>query len=602
MYKINISKSEIRKRAYLFSAAKSRFVGKDRTNQELYTLDMEDDLREASAQLSGDIGGILITEADIPNSTSQKVVLRVLLGVNNSNQAQTDWAPVLVHLDGVILAVPVSYGQMTDGGTDDEFNAKQIADFFISHEETGWVCSRVRETVTLVRSRQSGALDELTTYVDGMDLNGMEIECTLSSTSDKAKIATLSYDLIGLKEDIIALTRQKGRNMTDKNGVSIMDKIAFSAGESSSHTVNTDHDNIFTLCKHLSARKAKIISAKNEGVAFDTIVMNDDDSELFDSYYSRAFSDMLAELAVLISEYEDGESFTLTAGFPGSVGGSIASNVEQYLFSHVMGQFYAMCGLPEDSKTNKTDAFEYIITVKNLLSAQADSAALLKNIINDAAAKVQTSLYPLSKRTLGTMSTYKYDEQAKTIEFYFELKELPISSSAVQLVYSICRSIIVNGALSKWYTMANITDDKNEAKAELEMNITSLSYVIEDRLRFIGLFDQLFLESIVMIRQKMLGYTKNMEESDFEILGDLAILKFIHADWEASADKSINYMSLLTDNIKDAIYRYVLKEWWRISDNKEFEADFVNFQNAINAVEGSLSRRRKPVIRPLSWF
>lgn len=601
MYKINISKSEIRKRAYLFSAAKSRFVGKDRTNQELYTLDMEDDLREVAAQLSEDIGGVLLSLVDIPNSLFQSVGIKVTRCVNTDDQTQTVWDPLMVFLAGVLFNVPVSYGQMTEGGTDEEFNAKQIAEYFTTHN-TGWVCSRVKETVTLARVGHSEVLTPESTYVDGWDTNGMQVEVTTATTGEKAKIVTLSYDLVGLKEDVIALTRQKGRNMTDKNGVSIMDKIAFSAGESSSHTVETSRDNIFTLCKHLSARKAKIISAKNEGVAFDTIVMNEDDSELFDSYYSRAFSDMLAELAVLISEYEDGESFTLTAGFPGSVGGSIASNVEQYLFSHVMGQFYAMCGLPEDSKTNKTDAFEYIITVKNLLSAQADSAALLKNIINDAAAKVQTSLYPLSKRTLGTMSTYKYDEQAKTIEFYFELKELPISSSAVQLVYSICRSIIVNGALSKWYTMANITDDKNEAKAELEMNITSLSYVIEDRLRFIGLFDQLFLESIVMIRQKMLGYTKNMEESDFELVGDLAILKFIHADWEASADKSINYMSLLTDNIKDSIYRYVLKEWWRISDNKEFEADFVNFQNAINAVEGSLSRRRKPVIRPLSWF
>lgn len=482
MYQIDIDKDAIRKKAYLFTAAKSRFVGKDRTNQELYTLDMEDDIRETSAQLSEDIGGI-----------------------------------------------------------------------------------------------------------------------TISTEGETVKIVTLSYDLNQIKDDIIVLTRQKGKNVAGGNGISLMDKITFSGGESAAHVITPQKDKVFTLCKSLTARKAKVLSL-NGGPAFDSILLNEDDTELFDSYYSMAFSDLIAEMAVLITSFVENTSFTITAGFAGAAGSSILPNVEQYLLNNVLGQFYNMCGLPDEGKLNMGNAVGYITTVKNLLSSQADSVSLLKNIISDAATKLQTSLYPLSKKALGTLEMYTYDDASHKVEFKFELKEIPLSSSAVQLIYNIGRSILVNGALSKHYTMAGIADDKNEAKGELEVNLNSLLFLIEDRLRFNGLFDQLFLEAVKVVRLKLLGYTKFMEEPDFVLIDNVARFRFVHPEWEASPLNSINFMSLLEGSIIETLYRYTLKEWWRVSENKELVAETENCQNAMMSIEGALSRRHSPVVRTLSFM
>lgn len=501
MLSATINKQAIRQKAYLFTAAKSRFIGKERTNQELYTLDMEDVDIEKSAELS----------VALPN-----------------------------------IAVSTH-----------------------------------------------------------------AIEGTTKST----KSVKMSYPTDSIKADIIALTRQKGRNLKDANGVSMMDKIAFSAGESLSHTINTSADNVFLFAKHMTARKAQVVAAKTEGVSFEAIVMLDSDRDLFDTYFSRAFSDMIAELAVLVSSYveyvpglipQEG-SFTLTAGFPGSVGGSVSSNVEQYLLFHVIAQYYSMCGMIEESKVNKADAFGYIVTVKNLLSAQADSSALLKNIITDAAAKVQQALYPISRKAFGELTMYSYTEPdvtaipetVGTLDFSFELKELPISSSAIQLIYNLCRLVIVNGALAKWYTMASIADDRNEAKTEMNAALDSLSFIIEDRLRFVGLFDQLFDEASAKVSEQMLAYTKNMEVDFIATVGEEVSFNFENADWENSA--STSFLNILTEIVKDSIYRYILMEWWRLSGNPEREADAQRFAESIKSIGNAMVRRHQPIAIKPTW-
>jgi len=689
MFQIQINKSEVRRRAYLFTAAKSRFVGKEKTNQELYTLDLEDSDKESVAQLKSSVANIVISSQNIPNTVASNVLNITVTAGSYSNGNLT----FMLHDTSIVVPLtPVDGESLEDQPI---LTAGQIRAF----DFPGWTASGSGAEVILTEDSPVQVFSSVPTFLfdSGMEAS---VTATVVSTPKTIKSVKLSFPTSDIKADIIALTRQKGRNVTDKNGVSMMDRIAFSAGESLSHTIPTSSANIFALAKHLTARKAKIIAEKNGDQNFSSLVMTGDDSALFDSYYERAFSDMVADLAVLVSSFEKGVSFTITAGFPGSVAGSIESNTEQYLLSHVLGQFYSMCGLTEEAKACKLDAIGYVVTVKNLLSAQADSASLLKNILSDAAIKVQTALYPLSRKAYGGLAMFTYGETSDqaavvdylftdadttagnliftlngqtfivpviaggweaneasikafaftgwgvssitsgfrltrnttgeislplgvevgdtgfgititpvnpgsysdSLEFSFELKEIPISSSAIQLIYNICRSVLLNGSLARWYTMAGIADDKNEAKTELESSLSILSYIIEDRLKFTGLFDQLFSEGAVKVRELLTVFTKSMTIADYTLVDELATFKFENKDWEDNAEKSVNFLSMLVERTVEVIYRNILKEWFRLSENKEFEAEYANLVQAEKDLRNAALRTHVPVTRLASWM
>lgn len=415
------------------------------------------------------------------------------------------------------------------------------------------------------------------------------------------RIITLSYGSSDLTNAIVTLTRQKGRNVRSDSGLSLMDIITFSEAATTNTSISPSKDGVFTLCRQVTAKRAKAIIAAG-GSNFDIITLTSDDQELFDSLYSRAFSELMGELAVLIDAFVADTSFSLVAGFPGSVGGAIVSATENYLFSNVMAQFYRIAGLADQVAIYQTEALTNAIKVKNLLSAQADSDQLLKAIINDAAVRFQASLYPLSKR--ATPGTDMFLNTGSSIEFSFELKDIPISASAIQLIYNIGRQVLINGALSKWYTMAGIADDKNEAKAELTSSLEILSFIIQDRLRFIGLFDQFLKEAINKVRERMLAHSKQIGVLDYALDPTTGLLSFnlANKDWEDNLPQSINFQDHLLENMKEALYRYVLKEWWRLTNVPDYEAEELNYQEAIKGVTNALHITYKPIVRSGSFL
>ena len=435
-------------------------------------------------------------------------------------------------------------------------------------------------------------------------LNNITVEEIETDIDDVVKkVVTLKYPLLDIENELSALTRQKGRNVLNGNGMSMLDLITFAHSNSSSQTISPSKDGVYSLCRHVTAKKAKAL-VTSQGANFDILTLTNDEQDklLFDALYERAFFEMLGEMAILVSGFTDQTSFTVVAGFPGSVGGAIVSSVENYLFSNIMSQFYRIAGLNDESTSYASDAAAYIIKAKNHLSSQADSTALLDAIIRDAGVRLQTALYPISKRSLSSVEMFNVT--GTDVEFSFELAKIPISSSAIQLIYNLGRQMLINGALAKWYTMAGISDDRNEAKLELEKNVDVMSFIVNDRLRFVGLFSQYLMEAVNNIRERLLAYTKSTDAIDYTMNEETGYLTFNLSipDWEIAGQSSVNFQNQLLERMKDTLYRYVLKEWWRLTNVAEFQIEQEYYNQAIDGMSNALNLRYKPIVRSGTWM
>jgi len=446
-----------------------------------------------------------------------------------------------------------------------------------------WVASEGGDAVALTQDEPLVDLSE-----DTQTLN-----YDMAYTGLPIKTVKLSYPLADLKADIVTLTKQKGRTLTDKNGISMMDKIAFSGKTATAITISPVKADVFELCKHISARKGKLLAT--DTMSFDNIVMTDDDAVIFGKNYTRAFNDLVSEMSPLLDSFVADTSLTITAGFAGAISATnLKPLIENYLQESCLGQFYDMIGIQAEGEKHINKSGFYMLTIKNMLTSQADADALLKSIITDAAVKAQTALYPLSRKALGTASMYVYG--ATTLDLSFELREIPISSSAIQLIYNLVRGVLLNGALSKYYTMAGIADDKNEAKTELENNLATLAFIVEDRLRFLGLFNQLFEEGTIKVREKLLGYSRELTELDFVDTEDTLTLTFEKPQWDEVADynkvvhPNVNHLSILTAKVDEALYRYVTAGWWLLTNNELYSVDYLLYLEALGGISGILSR------------
>lgn len=280
--------------------------------------------------------------------------------------------------------------------------------------------------------------------------------------------------------------------------------------------------------------------------------------------------------------------------------------LNHFLYTRIMEQYYLAVSLPEESKT--FDSETIMGNIMTLLNAQADAETLLASVLNDCVADIQKALYPLSKHLTGEI----YNLTTGIMTFSIEKNEIPISSAAVQIIYKIVESILVNGVLSKWYTMAGISDDKNEAKTTLVENMKYLSFIVEDRLRLLGLFDQYFNEASSEIRNIFLSYSKNLHVTDYSLVGNVASFNFDRAMWDESVlteatedleagDYSLNFSSNLSLNVNNAIYRYILKEWFRLNNPQEFEISTDYYEKAITNVRKAISIQHQPISRSKSW-
>lgn len=433
----------------------------------------------------------------------------------------------------------------------------------------------------------------------------VELSYEQAYTGLPIKTVKLSYPLAELKADIITLTRQKGRSVTDKSGISMMDKIVFSGKDATAVTISPVKADVFEICRHITALKGRILAT--DTLSFDNIVLTTDDATIFDKMYSRSFNELVSELAMILDSSIADTSLTITAGLIGAISAANLKGIaENFLQENCLAQYYDTIGITAEYEKHLTKSVFYLGTIKNMLSAQADADDLLKTIITDAAVKAQTALYPLSRKALGTASMYTYG--ATNLDLSFELKEIPISSSAIQLIYNLVRGILLNGALSKYYTMAGIADDKNEAKGELENNLATLAFVVEDRLRFLGLFNQLFEEGTTKVREKLLGYSRELTVLDFVDTEDALTLTFEKADWDMLPDmnkvvhSNVNHLSLLTAKVEEALYRYVTSGWWLLTNNELYSVDNPLYLEALNGISGLLSRSAFVQRRKSSWL
>jgi len=571
---ITIDKTKIRQKAYLITATKSRFAKDGNVSQDKYTFDLEDADREGVAELSGTHTGIAVTEPDIVETIQNVITIIVGNGALISGNA-------IFSLHSTIHTVALT------NGDESTLTASQLRE----HSYAGWTASGTGTTVILTEN--SPTIKLLTAPT--INFNDTEAAATveLSASSQTIKTVKLSYTLADLKADIVTLTKQKGRTLTDKNGISMMDNIAFSGKTATAITISPVKADVFDLCKHISARKGKLLAT--DTMSFDNIVMTDDDTVIFGKNYTRAFNDLVSEMSPLLDSFIADTSLTITAGFAGAISATnLKPLIENYLQESCLGQFYDIIGIQAEGEKHINKSGFYMLTIKNMLTSQADADKLLKSIITDAAVKAQTALYPLSRKALGTDSMYTYG--ATTLDLSFELREIPISSSAIQLIYNLVRGVLLNGALSKYYTMAGIADDKNEAKSELEQNLAAISFIIEDRLRFLGLFDQLFAEGTTKVREKLLGYSRELTVLDFVDTPETLTLTFEKPHWDEVADyndvvhPNVNHLSILTAKVDEALYRYVTAGWWLLTNNELYSVDYPLFLEALGGISGILSR------------
>lgn len=407
----------------------------------------------------------------------------------------------------------------------------------------------------------------------------------ISITTDDVKlIACLSYDVDKIKDDILAITKQKSRFL--RAAGANLDDLNFDNAEVITETYVIPIDDLFT---EVQTRSALIAKAKGDEKAdYSKLVIMADDRKGFDYMAKKA----IREIDAVIFEYAkiDGYNIALSGTYTNIK--AIKSAVETYIVESVLKQHFIIFDIE-----TKMDP-DLLSKLLSIFTKQQDKEAILNQIINDSIVFLQSAIYPLC-RNLGP--SQKITEiTSETIKFRCEATD--ISSAALQLLYNTGYNILINGALSKWFTTAGVQDDKNEAKQSLSGYAELLKWLIDDRIRFVGLLDDFILDAIKDVCGLFAAYNKLADIEAYTKEGDIYKLQLNREQWDVNIAGTSYLISQLTKSVDSMMFNRILLDWVKLSDLNMLEIYTNDYIKAKDEVRSSLYNQQPQRGRRYDWY